>query len=455
MSKAIWKHGARCGARAASRCSDHELVEGLAVELLAARGARSAQGLLQREVAEVLLQEDAARARPRRRISGTGRPQPAIRLPDHEEGQLLGVERLRVEGEDARARRRRSGGSSGASRRRRRAGTTRDLAGRARRRRSARKSDTRWSGDRIAGKSDRTARWRAEVSRPRRPQPGAPSGSPCGARSRAAGADQPALARVSRSRHPRRPPPGWIADHARSRAHAARGPTARSRAPRRPPPTTRPGPPPSGATRARGWTRGLGVDERPPPRRRRSPATASVMLRGEVQRRTAEIVPRGPHAHPEQAARPRRSAARRGRARCPTGPAAAGRAARDRATWTPVKSDAARAPAAAARRCERTRPSGAGDHRAVGRGVGVRAAGPGWRARPTRGGGATQRREVEVEDDVAVDEQERLVAEEARAPCAARRPCPGSRARASTHLEAEGAAVAHGARAPCRAGGAG
>ena len=77
-------------------------------------------------------------------------------------------------------------------------------------------------------------------------------------------------------------------------------------------------------------------------------------------------------------------------------------------------------------------PVGAGDHGAVVPRIGVRDAGPGSPRRPRGSCRRRSSREVEVEHHVAVHEEEGLVADPARAPCAARRPCRGSRARAST-----------------------
>src|SRR5260221_10510224 len=78
---------------------DHELIQGLAIELFAPRRARLLQGFLQREVAQVFLKEDAAPA-----VDGAdlrhGQAPPRHEVAYHDEGQMLGMERLGVERDD-------------------------------------------------------------------------------------------------------------------------------------------------------------------------------------------------------------------------------------------------------------------------------------------------------------------------------------------------------------------
>jgi len=97
-SNAIWKQMARCGASSASRWRHDELIERLAIELFAPRGARLLRASCNERSPRS--SEGGCRARRRWRGSRHGQAPPRHEVADHDEGQLSGIERLGVERDD-------------------------------------------------------------------------------------------------------------------------------------------------------------------------------------------------------------------------------------------------------------------------------------------------------------------------------------------------------------------
>ena len=277
-------------------------------------------------------------------ISGTGRPQPAIRLRMTTKGSCSGSKGSGFSDEDAAPARRRRRGSSGGWRRRRRAAsrvtspTPRAVAlGQEVGRRAGRASGR--PGRSGPGGSAGGAGGRSGPRRPRRGRVGA--ASPCrrsaltaaastsgaGPSSRSVDRQRLAVLRLRRASRW----PGSSPSTTRAPAHRARRPTARCPRTSAPAAITRPGPTTERTTRAPRIDAGLGMDE-PTPAGLPGTRDASSEC---CEARYSDGLPisyhAASHAHAEQRLALPRPAARRGRARCPTGPGAGGRAARDRA----------------------------------------------------------------------------------------------------------------------------